>query len=291
MSEAKGSVSPKIFNDYENIVEDIIFDLEQFVKIEKEEVNAAHKHATQLIESSLRSVYGLGILSVLVAVILGYLVSKEISRTRELADANTALRTEITERKRAEEELIVSQRQLSAVLDTAGEGIITIDSTSTIVMVNQEAQNIWGYQQEELVGKKLHFLMPEKYRGAHSAGMKRYLRTGVERVLGKRLELEGLKNNGSTFPLEIRITETRSGQSLLFTAAVRDITERKRAEEELQYVLNEEQGHSRQIEQKARELKIFHDVAVGREEDMIKLKKQANALSRELGRAEPYTVP
>ena len=47
--EAKGSVSPKIFNDYENIVEDIIFDLEQFVKIEKEEVNAAHKHATQLI--------------------------------------------------------------------------------------------------------------------------------------------------------------------------------------------------------------------------------------------------
>ena len=100
-------------------------------------------------------------------------------------------------------------------------------------MVNQEVQNIWGYQQEELVGKKLHFLMPEKYRGAHSAGMKRYLRTGVERVLGKRLELEGLKNNGSTFPLEIRITETRSGQSLFFTAAVRDITEHKRAEEEL----------------------------------------------------------
>ena len=139
----------------------------------------------------------------------------------------------MTDRKRTEQEQINSQTQFRAVLDTVGEGIITIDSNSTIVMVNQEVQNIWGYQQEELIGKKLHILMPEKYRGLHSAGMKRYLKTGVQKVLGKRLELGGLKKDGTTFPLEISIAETKIGERLLFTAAVRDFTERKRAEEEL----------------------------------------------------------
>ena len=153
---------------------------------------------------------------------------------------------DITERKQAEEALVSSQTQFSAVLDTVGEGIITIDSSSTIVMVNQEVESIWGYQQEELIGKKLQALMPEKYRKRHAAGLKRYLKTGVEHVLGKRLELEGLKQDGSIFPLEIRIKETRTGQGLLFTAAVRDITERKGAEEALRKAHEE-------LEQKVKE--------------------------------------
>ena len=184
----------------------------------------------------------------------GKLERRVQERVREMAAANTSLRTEIKERRRAEKELINSQGQLSAVLDTAGEGIITIDSTSTIVMVNQEVQRIWGYQREELVGKKLHFLMPEKYRGDHSAGMKRYLRTGVERVLGKRMELGGLKQDGSTFPLEIRITETRTGQSLLFTAAVRDITARKRAEEALRSEIKERKRAEEELQVRRDEL-------------------------------------
>lgn len=142
--------------------------------------------------------------------------------------------TDITDRKQAEEALVSSQKRFSAVLDTVGEGIISIDSSSTIVMMNQEVESIWGYQQKELIGKKLQVLMPEKYRGSHTAGMKRYLKTGVAQVLGKRLELEGQKKDGSVFPLEIRIAETRIGQRLLFTAAVRDVTERRRAREALE---------------------------------------------------------
>ena len=137
------------------------------------------------------------------------------------------------ERKRTEENLVDSQAQLSAVLNTVGEGIITIDSTSTIVMVNQEVEAIWGYLQDELIGEKLQILMPEKYRRRHAAGLKRYLKTRVERVLGEQLELEGLRKDGSSFPLELRIAETRMDDRLLFTAAVRDITERKRAEEQI----------------------------------------------------------
>ena len=139
--------------------------------------------------------------------------------------------TDITERKQAQQELLNSQQSLSAVLETVGEGIITIDSTSTIVMVNQEVQSIWGYEQQELIGNRLHMLMPEKHHSDHSAGMKRFLESGVAHVLGKRLELEGKKKDGTNFPLEIRIKETKVGERLFFTAAVRDITERKQADE------------------------------------------------------------
>jgi len=159
---------------------------------------------------------------------------------------------DVTERKQAEEELLNSKAQLGAVLDTVGEGIITIDSSSIIVMVNREVQNIWGHKQEELIGKKLHILMPEKYRGLHTVGLKRYLKTGVAHVLGKRLELEGLKKDGTTFPLEIRIAETKIGQHLLFTAAVRDITKRKQAEEAIRRA-NEEL--ERKVEHRTRELR------------------------------------
>jgi PAS domain S-box-containing protein len=123
-----------------------------------------------------------------------------------------------------------SATQFRAVLNTVGEGIITIDATGTIVMVNKEIQNIWGYQQEELIGKNLQILIPEKYREAHAAGLKRYLQTGIAHILGQRLELEGLRKDGLTFPLEIRVAETKVDEHLLFTAAVRDITDRKRSE-------------------------------------------------------------
>lgn len=117
-----------------------------------------------------------------------------------------------------------------AVLDTVGEGIITIDSASTIVVVNKEVQNIWGYTQDELIGKGVELLMPEKYREHHTAGLKRYKKTGIPRIMGNRIEMEGIRKDGSVFPLEIRMAETTVGDQQLFTAAVRDVTDRKAVE-------------------------------------------------------------
>lgn len=139
----------------------------------------------------------------------------------------------VSEQKRVKEALQGSESQLRAVLHTVGEGIVTIDTTGTIVMVNPEAGHIWGYRQEELVGKSAQILMPEKHRESHAAGLKRYLETGMAQVLGKRLEMEGTRKDGSVFPLEISIKETLIGERLHFTAAVRDIAERKRTEKEL----------------------------------------------------------
>lgn len=122
-----------------------------------------------------------------------------------------------------------SGNQLAAVLETVGEGIVAIDSGGTVIMVNREFENIWGYERDEIIGRDLTILMPEKYRGAHKAGIKRYLDTREAVVLGRRLELEGLRKNGSVFPLEIRITETEINGILFFTAVVRDLTDIKKA--------------------------------------------------------------
>ncbi len=121
-----------------------------------------------------------------------------------------------------------------AVLDTVGEGIVTIDSASTIVVVNKEVQHIWGYTQDELIGKKIELLMPENYRKRHAEGLKRFIDTGVPRIMGTRLELEGLRKDGTIFPLEIRMAETTVSDRILFTAAVRDVTDRKTGEAALQ---------------------------------------------------------
>jgi PAS domain S-box-containing protein len=151
----------------------------------------------------------------------------------ELSIKNKELEKAQIELMLAREADLKSKIQFSAVLNTVGEGIITIDSNSNIIMVNQEVQNIWGYTQEELIGKNLHILMPEKYRNAHSTGFKRYMETRISKILGQRLELEGLKKDGTVFPLEIRIAETKIGENVFFTAAVRDITNRKKSENEL----------------------------------------------------------
>ncbi len=127
---------------------------------------------------------------------------------------------DITERKEAAE-------TLSTVLDAVGEGIVTIDSDGKIVMVNPEAQEIFGYDREELLGASLQMLMPVQYRAAHRAGLERYFATGEAHVLGKRVELEGLHRDGHTFPLEFRVQEAFLRGETHFTASVRDVTRRK----------------------------------------------------------------
>ncbi|MCI0575100.1 MAG: PAS domain S-box protein [Chloroflexi bacterium] len=119
---------------------------------------------------------------------------------------------------------------LRAAFETVGEAILSINSDSIIVMANPEIERIFGYRPEELLGRHLHTIMPEEYRQRHAAGLQRYLATGVASVLGIRLELEGLKKDGSLFPLELRITPTFVDNQYFFTASIRDITQQRESE-------------------------------------------------------------
>ncbi|MBA2269066.1 MAG: PAS domain S-box protein [Chthoniobacterales bacterium] len=140
----------------------------------------------------------------------------------------------VTKSKQAEEELRKSEARNRAVVDTATDGIITMTINGVIRSFNPAAERIFGYSVEEAVGQPLRMLMPERFRGLHEVGFRRYLNGGEARVVGKGpVELAGLRKGGEEFPLDLSLGEIREEDDSLFTGTIRDVTERKRAEEEL----------------------------------------------------------
>ncbi|MCA1718874.1 MAG: PAS domain S-box protein, partial [Actinobacteria bacterium] len=145
----------------------------------------------------------------------------------------TALR-DITERKQVEEALRKSEARHRAVVDTASDAILTMTTNGLIHSFNPAAERIFGYTAEEAAGQPLRMLMPERFRSPHEAGFRRYLGGGEAHVVNKGpVELAGLRKNGEEFPLELSLGEMREEGDILFTGIIRDITERKQAEEDL----------------------------------------------------------
>ncbi|MCH7963994.1 MAG: PAS domain S-box protein [Bacteroidetes bacterium] len=138
--------------------------------------------------------------------------------------------TDITERKQAEEALRESKERFRAVVDTANDAIITIDNRGNIVGWNNSAKVMFGYSVDEIIGQSLSLIMPERYHEDHRNGLRRVASGGVTKIIGKTVELAGLRKDGSEFPLELSISTWKTGEEVFFTAILRDITDRKRAE-------------------------------------------------------------
>ncbi len=137
------------------------------------------------------------------------------------------------ERKRAETELRTSEELYRAVTESAADGIITINENSVMLSVNRATELIFGYDSREMVGKSLTMLMPERFRSMHLLGMRRYLETGVRNIGWRAVELPGLHKSGTELSLEISFGRSARDGEHLFTGVVRNISERKRAEEAL----------------------------------------------------------
>ena len=143
-----------------------------------------------------------------------------------------AVHQDITERKQAEEAIRESDARTRLILETAIDAFISIDSQSGITEWNPQAAQIFGWTRQEAVGRNLaDLIIPETYRDAHRRGLKHYLATGEGPVLNQRIEITGLHRDGHLFPIELAITSIPSADNPTFTAFIRDITERKRAEE------------------------------------------------------------
>jgi len=141
---------------------------------------------------------------------------------------------DITERKRAEEELQAGEARLRLILETALDGFITIDAKGVIVEWNPQAEAIFGWPRAEAVGQYLaDLIIPESYRADHWRGLQHYRVTGEGPLLDKRIEIVGLHRAGHSFPIELTITTVPSAAGLTFSAFIRDITERKQAEANL----------------------------------------------------------
>jgi PAS domain S-box-containing protein len=143
----------------------------------------------------------------------------------------TGIVRDITERKQAEEQLRKERALLRAVVDTAVDAIITINERGIILTANPAVHTIFGYETEELIGQNVRILMPEPFRSEHDQYLTNFLETGVAKIIGIGREIEGRRKNGEIFPHELAIGKTETEDGLIFTGIVRDISERRKAEQ------------------------------------------------------------
>ncbi|OFA03694.1 response regulator [Duganella sp. HH101] len=167
-------------------------------------------------------------------------VESELQRYRhrlESAIEERTLQLQSAQREASDREL-----RTRTVMDNVGDGIIAINAEGVIESFNRAACGIFGYTPEEAIGSNIMRLMPESMRGAHHAGMARYLAGGAPTVVGKNnVELQGLRKDGSTFVLELSIRALFVEGHHLFVGIVRDVTERKRGERELRQAMEQAQ--------------------------------------------------
>ncbi len=142
--------------------------------------------------------------------------------------------TDITERKRAVEGLRRSQEQLAGVIGSAMDAIITVDGEQRIILFNAAAERMFLFPAEEAIGQSLDRFIPERFRAAHKGHIKDFCETRVtRRSMGALGPLYGLRADGEEFPIEASISQIESDGKSLFTVILRDIAERKHAEEAL----------------------------------------------------------
>ncbi len=151
-------------------------------------------------------------------------------KTEVLNNQNINLAEEIIERKQLQEELIENESQLKAIVSTAFDAIITIDEKGIINTANDAAEHIFGYRKEALQGHNISMLMPSPYREGHDSYLQHYSETGKESVLNKRRELIGQRKDGSTFPLDLAVSEVNLAGKRMFTGILTDISTRKRTD-------------------------------------------------------------
>jgi PAS domain S-box-containing protein len=142
--------------------------------------------------------------------------------------------------------------QARSILDSAIDAIITIDDGGIIASANPATERLFGYPLEALVGRDVAMLMPEPDRGAHPGYMRRYLETGIPRIIGIGREAVGQRADGRTFPLHLTVSEARIGSRRHFTGIVRDLSESRSAQEEAQQL-------GEILEQSLNEIYVFDD--------------------------------
>ena len=159
--------------------------------------------------------------------------------SRVLGDASTALRTHLTELKRAEE-------RFRQIFEAAPSAMVMVSEGGSIVLVNAQAERLFGYQRTELVGQPLEILIPERLRSNHSMHRKDFAGEPRTRAMGVGRELFGLRKDGGEVPVEIGLNPIHTTDGLFVVASVIDITDRTNAEAETQ-ALREALAHMSRV--------------------------------------------
>jgi PAS domain S-box-containing protein len=157
-----------------------------------------------------------------------------LESTRDLTEARQ-------NQARLEQHLRETAARLKGIVETAVDGIITINDRGIVETMNPAAEKIFGYRAREVIGKNVSMLMPEPYRPQHDDYLDRYRHTREPRIIGSGREVRGRRKDGTEFPLDLAVSENDLGSRQIFTGLVRDITSRKRLEEEIIEISEHEQ--------------------------------------------------
>src|SRR5262245_23703487 len=158
----------------------------------------------------------------------GYL-TKPVDPDELIANVNALLRM-----RRAEEAARAGAERLRLILDSAYDAFVAIDASGTLIDWNRRAEKVFGWSREEALGRRLaDLVIPARYRDKHHLGLMQTVRTGESPVLNRLIEVTALHRDGREFPAEVMISLVRHGGAHLFSAFVRDVSERKRAEQHL----------------------------------------------------------
>jgi PAS domain S-box-containing protein len=171
----------------------------------------------------------------------GYIGFDDVKREREWGDEDIRLLQTAAEmiggyieHVRSEVALRESEERFRSVAQSANDAIISADSEGRILSWSKGAQKIFGFEEGEILGESLTKIMPERYRSAHTKGMKRVRREGEARLIGRVVEMHGLKKDSLEFPMELSLACWNAREGTFYSGIIRDITERKQAQEALQ---------------------------------------------------------
>ncbi|MBP3955171.1 PAS domain S-box protein [Gemmata sp. G18] len=172
----------------------------------------------------------------------------------------------------------ISLDQLAEILDITEDGVVTADVRHEIVLFNRGAAKLFGYEPEEVLGRPLELLLPERFRHPHPGQVEEFARAPAPaRLMGERREVFGKRRDGSEFPAEISISKFGTGPEMLFTAIVRDVTERKRfeaAQRELEHL----RSQAELAEARARADERLRETASQREQALTELQTRTEEL-------------
>lgn len=156
-------------------------------------------------------------------------------RTTELMEANESLITKVHEQERVEAALRNSEIKFRSLMESATDAIVLTDHNNYVTGCNRSAQGLFGYSEKDMLGQPLVLLMPERYRGEHAAGFHHLQTAPGVHIIGRTLELYGMRKDGIEFPIEVAVSSWEVDEKRCFSNIIRDITERKRIEHDLRH--------------------------------------------------------
>jgi PAS domain S-box-containing protein len=186
-------------------------------------------------------------------------ISLTISPIRDAAGAITGvskIARDVTERKQllareaASRAEVLAERKFRELIENAPDAILQVDSSGVILLANRTAELVFGYSGDELIGMRVDALVPESARSRHPAHRKGFEAAGVSRPMGMGLDLHAVRKDGTEFPVEISLSPNRTDDGINITAVIRDVTERKRTEQQIHSL---EQSYTAELEARHKE--------------------------------------